>query len=118
MKKSRPHSQQSSPSQGQSNIAPLSKIARILVCLLAGYSINRFEAEDLGDHCLNSTIPVLGNRHGLTIERCWERVPNRFGKPCKVKRYSLPPSEHDKARMVLAYLKHNAESSTEGESNG
>ncbi|MNN05320.1 hypothetical protein D3C81_1180760 [compost metagenome] len=115
MKKSRPQSQQSSPSQGQSNTAPLSKIARILAHLLTGASLNRFEAEGLGDHCLNTTISVLGkNRHGLIIERHYERVPNGWGDPCLVKRYSLPFSERENAHKVLAYLKLIARSTTEG----
>lgn len=115
MKKSRPLSQQSSPSQGQSNTAPLSKIARILAHLLTGASLNRFEAEGLGDHCLNTTISTLGkNRHGLIIDRQYERVPNGYGDPCLVKRYSLPFSERENAYKVLAYLKRIARFSTEG----
>ena len=114
MKKSHPQYQQSSPSQGQSSTEATSKIARILDCLLMGNSTNRFDAEHLGDHCLNSTISELANRHGLIIERHSERVPNRWGKPCLVKRYSLPSSEYDNARKVLAYLKRTARATTEG----
>lgn len=114
MKKSRPHSKQSSPSQVQSITAATCKIGRILIHLTTGASLNRFEAQDLGDHCLNTTISVLGNRFGLIIERHWERVPNRWGKPCRVMRYSLPFSEREKAYKVLAYLKRIARSSTEG----
>lgn len=84
------------------------KIARILAHLLAGASINRFEAERLGDHCLNSTIAVLANRHDLGFLRQPEKVPNRWGKPCLVTRYSLPASEHDKTRKVLALLNQQA----------
>lgn len=80
------------------------KIARILAHLLAGASINRFEAERLGDHCLNSTIAVLANRHDLGFLRQPEKVPNRWGKPCHVIRYHLSASEHGKARKVLALL--------------
>ena len=85
-----------------------SKIARLLAHLLAGASVNRFEAERLGDHCLPSTVAVLANRHTLSFQRQPERVPNRFGKPCHVTRYSLPASEHDKARAVLALLNKSA----------
>ena len=76
----------------------------MLAHLLTGASVNRFEAERLGDHCLPSTVAVLANRHGLGFQRQRERVPNRWGKPCPVTRYSLPASEHDKARKVLALL--------------
>ncbi|MDO8402624.1 MAG: hypothetical protein Q7T27_03920 [Pseudomonas sp.] len=114
MKKSRLQYQQSSPSQGQSITEAASKIGRILAHLLTGATFNRFEAEDLGDHCLNTTISTLANRYGLFIERHFERVPNRWGKPCRVKRYSLPFSERENARKVLAYLKLIARSTTEG----
>lgn len=117
MKKSRPQSQQSSPSQGQSNTEAPTKIVRILGVLRSGISMNRFEAERIGDHCLPSTISDLGNFHGLIINRHFELVPNHWGDPCQVKRYTLPSSEYDKADKVLAYLKHNTRSSTEGESN-
>ncbi|UVJ44296.1 hypothetical protein NVV94_01385 [Pseudomonas sp. LS1212] len=114
MKKSRPQYQQSSPSEGQSSTEGMSKIARILACLLTGTSINRFEAEGLGDHCLNSTISELENRHGLIIDRHFERVPNRWGDPCQVKRYSLPSSESDKARKVFAYMTRPTRPTAEG----
>ena len=81
-----------------------SKIARILEALISGVSLNRFEAERLGDHCLPSTIAVLANTHCLTFQRQPEKVPNRWGKPCPVTRYRLPESEHKRARAVLALL--------------
>lgn len=105
---------ESSRAHGNSSTATPTKIARILAHLLAGASINRFEAERLGDHCLPSTVAVLANRHGLIFQRQRERVPNHWGKPCDVTRYSLPPSEHDKARKVLACLKRTARPTTEG----
>lgn len=85
-----------------------SKIARILAHLLTGASLNRFEAERLGDHCLNSTISVLANRHGLTLQRQQERVPNNWGAPCSVTRYSLPSNGQHHASTVLAFLKSAA----------
>ncbi len=71
-----------------------SKIARILAHLLTGASINRFEAEDLGDHCLPSTVAVLADpkRHALIFQRQRERVPNRWGKPGHATRYSCRPA--------------------------
>ncbi len=114
MKKAAPQYQQSSPRKVDSSTAIPSKIARILAHLLTGASINRFEAERLGDHCLNSTIAVLANVHCLTVVRQQERVPNRWGAPCVVTRYSLPAREHDEARNVLACLKRTARRTTEG----
>lgn len=81
-----------------------SKIARILAHLVSGASLNRFNAEPLGDHCLHSTIAVLANQHGLKLIRQPERVPNRWGAPCRVIRYSLPMSERERALIVLARL--------------
>ncbi|MBT8768077.1 hypothetical protein [Metapseudomonas boanensis] len=81
-----------------------SKFARILAHLLTGASLNRFVAETLGDHCLNSTIATLANTHGLIISRQTEKVPNRWGKPCTVIRYSMPPTEMELASNVLARL--------------
>lgn len=114
MKKATRPEEQSRPRKADSSTAAPSKIARILAHLLTGASINRFEAEDLGDHCLPSTIAVLANRHGLTFKRQPECVPNRWGKPCTVTRYSLPASEHDTARKVLAYLNRTTRPTTEG----
>ena len=85
------------------NDAP-SKITRILEHLLFIESLNRFEAERLGDHCLHSTISSLANGYGLLFERQLERVPNHWGQPCTVTRYSLPTNEHRRARNVLAML--------------
>lgn len=104
MKKATRPEEQSSQSHGESSTESPSKIARILTHLLTGASINRFEAERIGDHCLPSTIAVLANRYGLLIERKQERVPNRWGAPCTVTRYSLPPSQHKRARAVLVAL--------------
>ena len=97
---SQSHGQTTTTSQG---MAP-SKIARILGHLLNAGPLNRFEAERIGDHCLNSTISDLANDHGLTFKRTPEKVPNHWGQPCDVTRYSLPRSEHRRAREVLALL--------------
>ena len=103
------HSEElSSRAHGQFNTindeAP-SKIARILAHLLFDGSLNRFEAERLGDHCLPSTISDLAHGYGLSFQRQSEKVPNRWGAPCDVTRYSLPASERDKACKVLALLR-------------
>ncbi len=104
MRKATRPEEQSRPRKADSSTAAPTKIARILAHLLTGASINRFEAERIGDHCLNSTISDLANNHGLTFERTPEKVPNHWGQPCDVIRYSLPRSEHRSAREVLALL--------------
>lgn len=83
---------------------PLSKITRVLKHLLTGASLNRFEAERIGDHCLNSTIARLSNKYNLMIQRQPERVPNGWGEPCIATRYNLPESEHQAANIVMLAL--------------
>ncbi|KKW66932.1 hypothetical protein AAV94_12710 [Lampropedia cohaerens] len=51
-------------------------------------SLNRFDAEFYGDHCLHSTISEL-RKDGHRIHDDWETVPTRFGRTTKVKRYWL-----------------------------
>ena len=63
-----------------------SKEATILATLRSGKSLNRFDAERLGDHCLHSTVATLRSK-GNAIYDEWERVPTRFGREARVKRY-------------------------------
>lgn len=58
----------------------------ILTVLRSGQSLNRFEAEHLGDHCLHSTISTLRDK-GYKFHDEWEWVPTRFGE-VHVKRYA------------------------------
>lgn len=69
------------------------KIGRVLATLRSGRSLNRFEAERIGEHALNSTISVL-RAEGFTIIDRWEEVPTRFGKRARVKRYSYAGVRH------------------------
>ncbi|RQZ57727.1 hypothetical protein DF057_26540 [Burkholderia cepacia] len=67
---------------------PLGKIDRVLLELRRGISLNRFDAERMGDHCLNTTISTL-RAEGWLITGQWETVPTRFGKTARVLRYRL-----------------------------
>lgn len=63
------------------------KIARVVQALKQPSGLNRFEAERIGDHCLNTTIARLRQR-GHTIISSWEEVPSRFTtKGVRVRRY-------------------------------
>ena len=62
------------------------KESLILAILRTGQSLNRFEAERFGDHCLHSTIATLRSK-GYRIHDEWERVKTRFNKEAHVKRY-------------------------------
>lgn len=59
-----------------------------ILAALRERSLNRFEAERMGDHCLPSTVAQL-REEGYVIHDEWEEVPTRFGKACRVKRYRL-----------------------------
>ena len=76
--------QESAPSKSQH--AQHTKEGTILAIMRAGNSLNRFEAERLGDHCLHSTIATLRGK-GYSFHDEWEWVPTRFGREVHVKRY-------------------------------
>ncbi len=70
----------------------------IIQHFLKGLSLNRFEAEALGDHCLHSTVSTLVNTLGLEIPRKWETISNRFGGTTRIKRYWFSESDIEKIR--------------------
>lgn len=100
-----------SQSQSQADItttdAP-NKICRVLAYLITGNSLNRFEAERIGEHCLHTTISRLSNHHGLNFMRQAEAVPNNWGSPCRVVRYWLSESERKRAKVLLSFLSSTA----------
>lgn len=107
MKKATIPEEKRSQSQGNvssTNTKAPSKISRVLGHLLRHGPLNRFEAERIGDHCLHSTISSLANGYGLAFKRIPEKVPNHWGLPCDVIRYSLPRSERRSAKLVLDML--------------
>lgn len=59
-----------------------------ILAALRSRSLNRFEAERLGDHCLNSTIAEL-RAEGHLIHSQPEMVETRFGRRVRVNRYRL-----------------------------
>lgn len=61
------------------------KKARILA-ILRTRSLNRFEAERHGDHCLHSTIAAL-RQDGFEFYDEYETVPTNWGADARVKRY-------------------------------
>jgi hypothetical protein len=61
--------------RGDSKALKSTKLATILGLLTSGRSLNRFDAEHFHDHCLNSTVSALKNRHGVIIDREREMVP-------------------------------------------
>lgn len=77
----------------------------ILMLLIRGGAITRFDAEQHGDHTLNSTIPELERKFGLSIHRERVSVPCRSGTVSCCK-YSLPAKEQREraARLLAAEL--------------
>ena len=72
-----------------------------LALLLAGNTLNRFDAvRQLRDWTLNTTISQLEAR-GLRIDREDEIVPGHFG-PVHCKRYRLAPESRQRATELLA----------------
>ena len=78
------------------------KVATVLHYLAFSGSLNRFEAERIGDHCLHSTISNLRNDYHLAISGEPEKVPNRLGSLTAVNRYSLDASSREQALKLLA----------------
>lgn len=83
------------------------KIATILRVLMSGKSLNRFEAEHHHDHCLNTTVSTLQNRHGIQLDRERESVSCLSGMATvSVNRYWLnaSPDNAIRARALLNQL--------------
>ncbi len=79
------------------------KWRRILRAITFG-TLNRFEAERHGDHCLNSTIAELGRDHLVAVDWVWEDVPAIGGRTtARVKRYWVERTEESlrRARDLL-----------------
>lgn len=96
-------SSQATPSHPKTNKQQPPKIARILAVLYDGGSLHRFQAIQIGDTSLNSTISALANEYGLHFERTSIKVTNRFGPPAKVTNYRLAPTCRSKAACLLKH---------------
>ena len=71
------------------------KQSRVLFALGLSQGLNRFQAENIGDHCLNSTISTL-RKKGYSIISRPEKVPSRFtDKGVTVSRYWLLSARGD-----------------------
>lgn len=73
----------------------------MLALFAAGHSLNRFQAERHGDHCLPTTISDLQKRYGIEFQRQQEKVPTRFGRPTRATRYWLEGEHLEKARRII-----------------
>ena len=85
----------------ESSAAPTNE-EEVLRALYVG-SLNRFEAERIGDHCLNSTIAQLRGK-GVQLVDEWEKVPSRGSRGfTRVKRYWVKsePGNLERVRRML-----------------
>lgn len=56
----------------------IKKIDRVEAALKQPAGLNRFEAERIGEHALNSTVAVIRERYGNRLVQEWETVPTRY----------------------------------------
>ena len=88
--------------QGEVSTAQKTKIKRItkfdrVVNLLKTRpeGMNRFEAEQFGEHCLNSTAALIRSMYGDKLIQRWETVPSRYSSSgVRVLRFWLAGGEH------------------------
>lgn len=69
-------------------------------------TLNRWDAVELRDWCLHSTVAGLESR-GLKIDRWDEVVPGAYG-PVHCKRYRLSPESRERARELLGITNPSA----------
>ncbi|MCJ8168725.1 hypothetical protein [Atopomonas sediminilitoris] len=79
-----------------------SAIARVLARLMIA-PMDKFDGEQIGDHALNTTVSVLGNRHGLTIARRLVPLKAKWGDS-EVMLYWLEPEHMAKAAKLLEHF--------------
>lgn len=86
--------------KASTSIRPGTKLARVLTALAQGHRLNRFDAEQLGDHVLNTTVSMLEKR-GVRIARKLVEVGGRFGTfhCCE---YWIDDADRDAASRLLA----------------
>lgn len=75
-----PELRQQSEAGNAKNLNPkrIKKIDRVIAALHHPHGLNRFEAERIGCHVLNSTVAVIRKRYGSKLISEWETVPTRF----------------------------------------
>jgi hypothetical protein len=94
-------SKESATDSGSKHNKPRTKRHSILLVLASGRSLNRFEAEHLMDHCLNTTISEIGRYDGIIVSRQFEKHESRAGHPFRCCRYWLHPNQQAKALRIL-----------------
>jgi hypothetical protein len=79
-----------SANQSTNNAKIITKLDRVIEALKQPQGLNRFEAERIGDHCLNSSVAVIRAMYGNRLIQHWETVPTRHSpNGVRVYRYRL-----------------------------
>ena len=65
------------------------KYYRILEHMRKGGSINKFEAQHLGENCLGTTVGAMCSDFNLKVTRTFEKAKNAIGVYSRVIRYKL-----------------------------
>lgn len=75
-----PELRQQSEAGNATNLNPkrIKKIDRVIAAMSLPHGLNRFEAERIGEHCLNSTAAVIRSMYGDRLVQRWETVPTRY----------------------------------------
>ena len=79
-----------------------SQIARVLARLMIA-PMDKFDGEEIGDHALNTTVSILGNRHGLTIARKMVKIAAKWGDS-EIALYWLEPEHLPRAAKLLEHF--------------
>ncbi len=77
------------------------KLQRMLSVFATGMRLNTFQAKELGDTCLHTTVSDLQARHSISFSRQWEKVLNRFGTETRVLRYWLEGINLERAQAII-----------------
>lgn len=86
----------------------LGKLKSMLYRFANGARYHRFTAEQVGDHCLPTTITDLQKRYGILFDRKRVKVRNRFGTLTSVCLYWLSGNSLLKARRAAGIDKEAA----------
>ena len=79
-----------------------SKLMTLLIFFSKGGSLNRFEAEKLGCHCLNTSVYDIRRKWGIRLARKTEKVTTRFGNRVTCCRYWLDPQDYAYVAEILS----------------
>lgn len=80
---------------------PMGKLDRMLILFSEGYCLNTFQAKELSDTCLHTTISDLQIRHGIKFAREWQTVFGRYGA-ARVRRYWLDGDNLIRANEIVS----------------